>query len=108
MDIIEMVKNLIKVESGKFEYVEKKYEPVSYDYRERETFLGSYGQLDLFKGKSYEIDSNELEIEVVWVDADGEENSGFGYGKTKAEAWFDFLCNNPEVSMSMDEDYSFQ
>lgn len=108
MDIIEMVKNLIKVESGKFEYVEKKYEPVSYDYRERDTFLGSYGQLDLFKGKSYEIDSNELEIEVVWVDADGEENSGFGYGKTKAEAWFDFLCNNPEVSMSMVEDYSFQ
>lgn len=107
MDIIEMVKNLIKVESGKFEYVEKKYEPVC-DYSERETFLSNYGQLDLFKGKSYKIDSNELELEVVWIDVDGEESSGFGYGATKAEAWFNFLCSYPEVSISMVEDYSFQ
>ncbi len=85
----------------KFNYPVTKYNNIERDF--------DYGQMDLFHDRFFQdIKNNELEVEVVWFDDFGVENSGCGVGMTKAEAWFDFFVSHPEVSMSMVEDYSFQ
>ena len=109
MDVIEAAKILIKTESEQFEYIEKKYTYESYakSYDNFDRDFG-YGQVDLFDKFYRDITRTDIEVEAVWIDELGEEHSGLGSGQTKAEAWFDFFVSNPEVSMSMIEDYSFQ
>lgn len=48
-----------------------------------------------------------LELEVVFIDEDGDETIGYGKGKTKAEAWLDFFENYDTVCMAQVTDYSF-
>lgn len=81
MDTIQAAKTLIQTESKKFEYVAK---------RQIYTWFGSdsstsYSQPTLFDRISPTKDLN-LELEVVFIDEDGDETIGYGKGKTKAEA----------------------
>lgn len=104
MDIIDCAKSLIKTESDKFIYIRKeyRYSGSCSSYKD-----GWYDQASLFDSKFLQSmkEDNQIELEVVWLDKE-EENVGYGHGMTKAEAWFDFFMSNPEVSVSMIEDYS--
>ena len=108
MDIIEAAKALIKTESEHFEYIAKKSYFGNYSYGNGNY---SYGhQYDLFEDtqfKSRVKKDLKTEIEVVWYDADGNEQVGYGTGDTKAEAWLDFFMSYSDVSFDMIVDYSF-
>lgn len=112
MNTIEVAKDLIKTESKKFEYVAA---PVA---SQMSFFDGGYG--NFFDGKrnqtTYEspvrgrfsgINFNLVELEVVWVDDNGEEWSNTSVGKSKAEALANFFIENPDVCFNMIEDYNF-
>lgn len=59
------------------------------------------------QGRFSGIDFDRIEIEVIWVDADGEEWSNTSVGKSKAEAFANFFIENPDVCFNMIEDYNF-
>lgn len=112
INTIEVAKSLIQTESPKFEYIaEKQSNQMSF-------FDGGYG--NFFDGKrnqtTYEspvrgrfsgINFNLVELEVVWVDDNGEEWSNTSAGESKAEAFANFFIENPDVCFNMIEDYNF-
>ena len=119
MHTLDVAKKLIQTESEAFEYIEKKrtYSYGNYNYSNM-TFDGYYDSLDRYLGSNnknkkrnkfleYMINDMEVELEVVWTDADGCECTDCVSGNTKAEAWVNFFIYNPEVSFSMVDDYTF-
>ena len=111
IDIIDTVKALIKTESEHFEYVEKKYSSYSYYGSENYNYGNTYGyQYDLLEYDRFASRVKKdlkVEVEVIYNDADGNENVGYGTGDTKAEAWLDFFLAYDDVSFNMITDYSF-
>lgn len=117
-DVIEAAKILIKEPCEKpFEYVAKVWP--KYDYKS--SYRGSgysqasrYHQYSLYD-RDYStynsdcgmIESLELELEVLWNDAEGKEQIDICYGKNKAECWFNFFMANQDVCMEMVTDWSW-
>ena len=113
MDIVEEAKSLINAECEKpFEYVAKKYEykkvnkPFSYD-------SSSFSQMSLFDkpiGNGFRktsIMDNELELEVIFYDENGLENTDVFYGRTKADCWLEFFSKYTNRCMDDVYDYSW-
>ena len=134
VNTIEAAKKLIIEKSNKFEYIEKKYTPVTTAYSkgsvskfQKPRFLNDraydfhhqddYSQMsfDEFMGKSkkYTTEPDDFDpdlglcLEVYYIDVDGEEHIETEYGNTKSEAWAKFFLNNPDASFNMIVDYSF-
>lgn len=120
LDVIEAAKILIKEPcENPFKYVEKVYE---YDYKNsyKGSSKKSYSQADRYHqyslyDRDYDIYNNdcgmieslELELEVLWNDAEGKEQIDICYGKNKAECWFNFFMANKDVCMEMVTDWSW-
>jgi len=111
LHIIEIAKKLIKVDpETHFEYVAKTYSNFNYrDYHQTSLFNDRYSSNSKYVAKRGKVivDDVELELEVVWNDFDGREDVCTCYGKTKAECWFNFFMENPEVCFDMVSDYSW-
>lgn len=105
MDVIDAAIALIKTESGRFEYIAKQYS--SYPNYSNSVYGHQYSLFEDTQFANRVKKDLKTEIEVVWYDADGNEDVGYGTGNTKAEAWLDFFINYPEVSFNMVVDYSF-
>lgn len=111
VDVIDTVKNLIKVKVDEpFKYIAKVYPKFSYG--ETYGFGHQYSLYDRTYSKKYAKTSiNDLdldiELEVIWSDINGEEQADVCYGKTKAECWFNFFMDNPNACMDMVTDYSW-
>lgn len=123
---IEVARNLIRTESEKFEYIEKKYEPTTYSSYShgnmmthsaagfRDYYGPTYSQMSFEdyrageKGRpsDYDVDL-DLCLEVVYEDFEGEECIETEYGNTKSELWAKFFLNNPDVCFNMITDYNF-
>lgn len=111
MDIVEEAKSLIKAKCVKpFEYIAKKYEPINLKpYRfEHDNF----GQMSMFDqkpktGRYINDMDTELELEVIFYDENGLENSEVVYGRTKADCWFAFFSKYTNRCMDDVYDYSW-
>lgn len=109
-DVISAAKNMIKEPCEKpFEYVAKVWN--HYGYKSK---ADNGRQMSLFD--DYEINNDygfsnrydtELELEVLWDDKNNEEHIALCYGKTKADCWFDFFMDHPEVCFEMVTHYSW-
>lgn len=113
-DVISAAKNMIKEPCEKpFEYVAKTYAFSNHKYDGHKMESGyqysfydydyGYDRMSAFSN----ADSIELELEVLWDDKNNEEHMALCYGKTKADCWFDFFMDHPEVSFEMVTNYSW-
>ena len=114
MNAVEVAKKLITTESDEFEYIEKKYEynPHSYTgwdgFSNRNYYQQSFSDyMPSSKRRPYASVELELELEVVYIDEDGEEGIALVSGSTKAECWAKFFMENTSVCYDMIYDYTF-
>ena len=116
MDTVEAVKLLLKTESKKFEYIEKKdtgrynchaggyfeeYEPNFLDDYFGDTL---YSDMKLYNEVRHDT---EIELEVIYNGFDLKEQVAYASGSTKMEAWFNFFLENPSVCFNDVTGYSF-
>lgn len=110
LDTIEEAKSLIKARCEEpFKYIAKQYNYKAF----REPFYYQENMFDDFDAKSRRSSNNfldadlELELEVIYINEYGEEESDFVHGNTKAECWFKFFMTNTNICYDMVSDYSF-
>ena len=123
LDIIETAKALIETETEEpFEYIEKKYEwNYNREYNYSREYCGGFG----YGGFGYQRKDNyapsykqqtfadyaardfDINLEVVWIDEEGNECVDDASGNTKTEAWTNFFLANTNVCFDMIVDYSF-
>ena len=128
MDTIEAAKEMIKAKCDKpFEYVEKKYTPITnWNYNHYNNtaryYVGdyyddgySYGGNLFDKPSQYKderlanIAQNdiELELEVIVLGIDMCEETIVATGETKAECWMNLFLENPKLCFNDIQDYSW-
>lgn len=121
IDVIEAAKFLIKEPCEKpFEYVAKVWPKYDYNKSYKRNAKNGYYQADryhqysmydrdyyLYGSNSSMMESLELELEVLWNDANGKEQIEICHGNNKAECWFNFFMMNQDVCMEMITDYSW-
>lgn len=95
LNTIEVVKELLKCKSEKFEYIEDK-----------ELGWGSWGRNRWYYPKRGNGSIELFEIRIHFYLESGEVMCDYGYGPSVLEAWTDFFMNNPEVSFDDISDYS--
>lgn len=116
MDTVEAVKLLLKTESKKFEYIEKKYtgryncHAGGYFEEYEPNFLDDsfgdtlYSDMKLYNEVRHDT---EIELEVIYNGFDLKEQVAYASGSTKMEAWFNFFLENPSVCFNDVTGYSF-
>lgn len=114
MNTCEVAKKLFTTESDEFEFIEKKYtyNPHSYTgwdgFSNRNYYQQSFSDyMPDSKRRPYASVELELELEVVYIDEEGEEGIALVSGNTKAECWAKFFMENPSVCYDMIYDYTF-
>lgn len=104
---IKVAKKLIQTESKSFEYIAKTYNRYSGSYYDNCYGRNYYGTSNQMSFDSIAKNDFDLELEVVYCNAFGEESFDYVSGKTKAECWAKFFMDNPDVCFDMVTDYSF-
>ena len=109
MDVVEVVKTLVKTESEKFEYVGYYNSNTSEDEYERnflDDYFGNnqYSDMKLYNEVKHDT---KIEIEVIYNGFGIKEQVAYARGSTKMEAWFNFFIENPNVCFNDVTDYSF-
>lgn len=102
---INVVKELLKVESKRFEYIEaKKYFPSLYG-----RYYNNYSYYDKYDScyPSYGYPKKEGYLEVTYYDADKAECTKCAYGETEEEAFGNFFIENGNVCYNDVIDYWF-
>lgn len=114
MDTVEEAKSIIKAKCEKpFVYVAKQYKKdYSYDNYKYDDYKYDYdrNQLSMFDKpkKTFKYESDiELELEVIYTDADFNEQCDVVYGMTKSECWFKFFMAHTDVCMENVSDFSW-
>jgi acetylornithine deacetylase/succinyl-diaminopimelate desuccinylase-like protein len=112
MNTIEAAKKLIKTPCGKsFEYKAKtytntyNYNPWSHtEYKDSYSQPSIYDEYDVARRAKTDI---ELELEVVYVNIKGVEDTIYVTGDTKYECWLKLFTDNPDLCFNDIIDYSF-
>lgn len=115
MDVVNEAKSIINAKCEKpFEYVAKKYAPITKWETTSNKSLSSLNkysnsaQISLFDDTEINMRDMELELEVIWQSRyEEKEESALIYGQTKPECWFKFFIQHDDVCMADVVDYSW-